>query len=82
MTRGRLKTIKQRAHAKMRCKERYGLSLKKSEQKEIVKIIISNKAKFIRRQSNNVTRWIVNYKGQDLKCIYDKRRKTIRTFLS
>ncbi len=68
-------------HANRRCKERFGVSLKKAEQRELVKLIQQHEAVFVERQSNRITVWDVFYKGRDMRVVYDKSRKAIVTVL-
>lgn len=39
------------------------------------------KARFVDRQSNRVTRWVVEDEGREFPVVYDSRRKTIVTVL-
>lgn len=68
-------------HAKRRANTRYGLDLTNNDLQEIVRLIKQQKAKFIERQSLRVTHWEVEYKGETLRAVYDKRRSQIVTFL-
>lgn len=68
-------------HANRRCKQRFNVSLKRSEQRSIVSLIQQSKAVFIERQSNRITLWLVNYKEKAMRVVYDKHRKLIVTVL-
>lgn len=72
-------TRKRTSHAKRRAYERHGLEIKP---REIVRLIQSNKAFFVRRESNRVTRWRVEYEGQKLDVIYDSKHHCLVTVLS
>jgi len=47
-----------------------------------VKLIQTNKAQFVDRQSNRITRWKIEFKGLELIAVYDSIRKTVVTFLT
>lgn len=75
----KLKTVLK--HANRRCKERFGVSLKKEEQQEVIKLIQRHEAVFVERQSNRITVWDVLYKNTDMRVVYDTSRKVIVTVL-
>lgn len=57
------------------------MTLNRQQYQDLVKIIRTNKAKFIERQSNRLTVWEVEYTDQKLFCVYDSNRHKIVTFL-
>lgn len=76
------KKIKQRIHAKQRLEERYDLKLNRHDIKVLVSKIQCGNARFIRKQSNRVTHWMVNYLGKEIHLVYDKKRQNIITALT
>lgn len=76
------KKIKQRIHTKQRLEERYDLKLNRHDLKTLVSKIQRGDAKFLRRQSNRVTHWMVNYLGKKILLVYDKKRQSIITALT
>lgn len=75
------KKMAEKIHAKRRAKERYDLELNRHSLKDLVKLVQSCTGIFIRKKSNRVSNWLINYQGKDLLVSYDKIRKTIITFL-
>jgi hypothetical protein len=75
------KKAAQRAHARRRARERYGVSLTKPSFHAIVQQIQNGKATFLGRTSLRVTEWIVPFEGAKLRVVYDRKRKTIVTCL-
>jgi hypothetical protein len=71
----------QRRHAKLRAQERYGLSLNRIDLREIAGLIQQGKAVFLRRQSLRVSHWLVEVGGKSARVVYDRKRKTVVTFL-
>lgn len=71
----------QNVHAKKRALERYGLILNKSDIMEIVKQIIRGSAICLGKQTCSRTIFLTTYKGVELKVVYDKKRKSLRTIL-
>lgn len=70
-----------RRHAGLRAAQRYGICLGQKEHDEMVYQIKRQKAKFVERQSNRVTIWIVEIDGQKIKVCYDAHRKAVITCL-
>lgn len=68
-------------HAKKRAKERYDLSLTNEDLNALVKLIQNNKGIFVKRMSLNRTMFLVEYKNQNLKVVYDKARHAVVTLL-
>lgn len=66
-------------HAKSRIRERFGINMGKKLHQTFINSIQNGKAKFIRRQSNRVTVWQVEYNEDVLTLVYDKHRKQIIT---
>ncbi len=79
--RGQSKKAAQRAHAKRRARERYGLSMTRATFGSLIQKIQSGKATFLQRKSLRVSEWIVSYEGAEMRVIYDNKRKTIVTCL-
>lgn len=75
------KSAAQRAHAKRRALERYGLEINRHQMREIVKQIQSGKAKHLLTQSNRTSVKLVSFNNTELIAVYDKLRKNIVTFL-
>lgn len=75
------KKMCEKIHAKRRAKERYDLSLNRHDLRKLIKLVQACKGIFIRKRSNRVSNWLINYQGKDLLVSYDKIRKTIITFL-
>ena len=71
----------QRIHAKRRALQRYALNLDNKKQDEIVKIIQSGKATFLRRDSIRVAVFAVRYENKLMKVVYDSQRKTLASVL-
>lgn len=71
----------QTIHAKKRALERYNLKLNKKDIMSIVKSIIQGKATFLQKQSCSRSVFITNHNGIDLRVVYDKNRKSLRTIL-
>jgi len=71
----------QTIHAKRRAIERYGLKLNKRNIMDIVKKIINNQAIFVEKQSCSRSIFMVEFSGHQLKVVYDKTRKSLRSIL-
>ena len=74
--RNKRKAIK--THFQRRSLERIGVLL---DEKELVKKIQNNELEFIERQSNRVTVFRYEYRGNFYRLVYDKSRKQIITIL-
>jgi hypothetical protein len=70
-----------RNHVRRRALERFGLQITTEDIEELNKSIQQNRARFVDRQSNNVTRWVVPLKDISVGVAYDKQRKCIRTVM-
>ena len=75
------KATRQRAHAKRRALERYGLDINRRRMKEIVVLLQAGLAEFLERQSCRISLWKMNIDGVDVRVVYDNKRKTIVSFL-
>ena len=75
------KSDAQRAHAKKRFKERYGIEFNRHMRREFVKLIQHNQCHFIERQSSRITVWDLIYEGQVFRVVYDSKRQNIVTVI-
>lgn len=75
------KAEQQRKHAKRRIRERYGISVNRHQLRDIAEQIRQGRALFVERQSNRVTRWVVEYQGKKILVIYDSLRGNVVTAL-
>lgn len=69
------------AHAKLRFRQRAGLSLTPEIHKQFLNQIWNRQAEFVEKQSCRVSIFLVTYDNQKLKVAYDKDRKLIITCL-
>lgn len=69
-------------HAKRRFSERFGIKLGQAEIEDILKQVRSGKSKFIKAESNRVTRHRVIVWEQEVDILYDKSRGTVVTALN
>lgn len=76
------KTTSQKIHAVKRYKERYGVRLSNQIYSELIALVQSGAATTIIKQSNRVSIRQIEYKSQEYFFVYDRRRKTIVTFLT
>jgi len=72
---------KQRIHATRRAKQRYGLELDKSDIDKIINLIQNRGAVETKKLTNARTLHVIQYKEQELKVIYDKKRHNVCTFM-
>lgn len=75
------KKLAQRAHAKRRAKQRYGLTLNRHELRQVVLQIQEGRAKQIEKQGNGKFVFEVTYEGMVIPVVYDKTTKNVVTFL-
>lgn len=76
------KAKRQKAHARRRANERYGIHLGQHQYDEMCRMIRHNeKCKFLDKQSNRVSLFALNYEGEWLPVVYDKQRHTVVTVL-
>lgn len=68
-------------HTKGRLETRYALEVNKRDLERIIKLIQNKKGRFVRRESNSKTHWLLNYQGQELYVVYSKKTKTILTVM-
>jgi hypothetical protein len=71
-------------HSQRRAQERYDVSLSKDDICQIGKIIMSpnrdNKV-FLHQQDDGCSHWLVRYKGDRYRLVFDERTRTTRTFM-
>ena len=75
------KKAAQRVHATRRAYERYGLDLHRRDIDALVRMIQRGNGVCIGKSSNRVTLWELEYAGNRLPVVYDRKRKTIVTVL-
>lgn len=75
------KSLAQYCHAKKRAFERLRMQLTPDRHRRLVYDIQNNRLEFVDRQSNRVSRWRFWFNGKESFVIYDKKRKSIVTFL-
>lgn len=68
-------------HARRRFKARFDISLNDNQYKQIVNRIKKGRADFVRRQSNRVTIWDLDFEGQLIRVVYDKKTSAVVTAL-
>jgi len=68
-------------HAKIRARERYGISLDENKMRSIVRKIQMGHATFLKKQSNRVSIYLIEVDGQMMRVVYDKLRKVLVTCL-
>lgn len=68
-------------HAKRRALERYGLHANAAVRRELVSKIRNQEAELLERQSLRVGKYKLEHDGEEYTVIYDRKRKTIVTFL-
>ena len=71
----------ERFHARRRFGERMGVTLTRKMHHDLVQRIREGKATFVERQSNRITLWRMNVKGESCVVVYDKARGNIVTVL-
>ena len=71
----------ERQHARRRAEERYDIDYNRHARRDIIAAIQKNKGILVKRQSQRVTLWYVEYNGEYVKVAYDRNRKEIITFL-
>lgn len=71
----------QRAHAKERAKQRYGLVLNRSHILLMVEKIQELEAIFLCKESRTRTHYIVEHDGTWMIAVYDRGKKNIATFM-
>lgn len=68
-----------RLHVQRRARERFGINL---DPVVIATMIRCGSAAFVRRDSNRVTVWDLDYRGEQLRVVYDKERHLPITVLT
>ena len=71
----------QRLHAKKRFLERCGIKLTTKDLDNLRSQIVDGNAELIRKQSNRVSVWKINFNGTEVEVVYDKNTKNIVTVL-
>ena len=77
-----LKKTAQNIHTKRRALQRSGLTLNKTDLRQIVQCIQEHRdnVSFVKAKSNRVSIWNINYKGVTVNVPYDKKRKTLASW--
>ncbi len=75
------KAEQQRKHAFRRSRERVEGKITQNDYVQIIKMIQTGKACFLERQSNRVTLWILVYRDEPVRVVYDKVRSQVVSFL-
>ena len=68
-------------HARRRFEARFDISLNSNQYTQLVNRIKKGKAEFVRRQSNRVTLWDIEFEGNLIRVVYDKKTSAIVTAL-
>lgn len=71
----------QRAHTKRRLQTRFGTSVNHAGYRQLVFDIQEGRAKFLGRQTDRVSLFLITHEGKEMKALYDKKRGTIVTVL-
>ena len=71
----------EKIHALRRALQRYRVSLTSTEYESLCKQVLVGESEFIKKISNTRTMHKVSYKEISMRCIYDKKRACIVTFL-
>lgn len=75
------KKLAQRAHAKRRAEQRYGIRMNRDVLRQLIAQIQAGKARVLERQSLRVSVLELCIDGNPVPLVYDYKRKTIVTFL-
>ena len=73
----RTRAQSERIHFRRRALERYGLRLGDAAQDRIVEDIRAGRAVFVERQSHRVRIYDVQYAGQRMRVVYDRKRRLL-----
>ena len=68
-------------HARRRFEKRFNISLNDNQYKQLINIIRKGKATFVKKQSNRVSLWDLEFEGHQIRVVYDKKTKAIVTAL-
>lgn len=74
-------TSAERFHTKRRLAERYGIDATSADIFQMAKRIAHGEAQFLERQSRDVARWRLEYRGVPIRLVFDSRRRSILTAL-
>ena len=77
----RTKAKSQVVHAQRRALERYGLNVNEKTNRQFVNMIQAGKATLLQKQSLRVAKYRIEFEEKTYIVIYDRKRKTIVTFL-
>ncbi len=77
----RTKKFAEKIHARRRIMARHGIWMSKADHRQIVIDIQTRVARFLGRQTNRLTYWEVECKGQKIRVIYDSKRQCLVTCL-
>jgi hypothetical protein len=72
----------QRVHAARRARERFGFTLSGNDQERICQMIRAGEGKFVRKDSNRLSVYDVQFKGFVMRAVYDKHRKSLATVMT
>ena len=82
MPRRRSKKRDQQRHTQQRAMARTGLNISARQQEAIVQMIQRGEGTLIRKQSNRVSVFDVDYEETTLRIVYDRHRKSIATIMT
>lgn len=71
----------ERIHVKRRFLERFGINLTRQKRLSIISMILQNRATFIKKESNRVSLFDVDFENQVIRVAYDRLRKELVTAL-
>ena len=78
----RSKRRDQQRHARKRAQERLGLNLSVNRQNEIVGMIQRSECVFVRKDSNRVSVFDVEFEQETFRVAYDRHRKSLATIMT
>ena len=78
----RSKRRDQQLHARKRAQERLGLNLSVNRQNEIVGMIQRSECVFVRKDSNRVSVFDVEFEQETFRVAYDRHRKSLATIMT
>lgn len=82
MRRRRSKRKDQQRHTRLRALERTGLNITVRDQEQIVQKIQRGECTMVRKQSNRVSVFDVEYEETTLRVVYDRHRKSLATIMT
>ena len=68
-------------HARNRFQKRFDIRLNDNQYNQIVNRVKKGRASFVRRQSNRISLWDLDFEGQRIRVVYDKKTAAIVTAL-